>query len=404
MINHVVDSLHFDLSYIVAKYSSGKRSTAQSHTRVPSMSDIIFDYVPAEDLSAALELERAGFTPEEAGTETTFRYSYAIPINQTNLLMNFRFRQSHAPQLFLGAYQSGTESRTLIGYVCATQSPESSLTHDTMTKHVPDSSSVCIHSVCVAPSYRSKGVGLALLKEYFVRLERARSEGTATWERVLLIAHDDLVPFYEKAGFENAGKSSVVHGSLPWFEMRRILTSPLKSTTESPVQMLQGDQQIPPGVLEALQRRRDVPSSRLLSDFPNGLSEVLVPESEAVGTSVNKFDLLCPRADCGSLILKKGVGKWVERASVQIEPTGNLPNPHLPILPSPPETAQWWLITPSPMAFENIGFTRPVQPLAESGRRIKLLTCAECDLGPLGWSEESGSEFWLACSRVGYRA
>jgi len=35
-------------------------------------------------------------------------------------------------------------------------------------------------------------------------------------------------------------------------------------------------------------------------------------------------------------------------------------------------------------------------------QRLKLLACAECDLGPLGWSEEGGSEYWLACSRVRY--
>ena len=40
---------------------------------------------------------------------------------------------------------------------------------------------------------------------------------------------------------------------------------------------------------------------------------------------------------------------------------------------------------------------------AETGKKLKLLACAECDLGPLGWSEEGGTEFWLACSRVGYR-
>ena len=39
----------------------------------------------------------------------------------------------------------------------------------------------------------------------------------------------------------------------------------------------------------------------------------------------------------------------------------------LPALPTPPETAQWWLVTPSPMTFENIGFSRPLQDLAETG-------------------------------------
>jgi hypothetical protein len=90
-------------------------------------------------------------------------------------------------------------------------------------------------------------------------------------------------------------------------------------------------------------------------------------------------------------------------------------------LPPPPETTHWWLITPSPMQFENIGFSRPVHAQGTSGRypygwvvdrlddlflsgkQLKLLSCAECDLGPLGWSEEGGSEFWLACARVGYR-
>lgn len=37
-----------------------------------------------------------------------------------------------------------------------------------------------------------------------------------------------------------------------------------------------------------------------------------------------------------------------------------------------------------------------------AGQRLKLLACGECDLGPLGWSEEGGFEYWLACARVGY--
>ncbi|KAF9265626.1 hypothetical protein L218DRAFT_957226 [Marasmius fiardii PR-910] len=57
------------------------------------------------------------------------------------------------------------------------------------------------------------------------------------------------------------------------------------------------------------------------------------------------------------------------------------------------------------MQFENIGFSRTAEglPLSPSGKKMKLLTCAECDLGPLGWCEEGGTEFWLASTRVGYR-
>lgn len=34
---------------------------------------------------------------------------------------------------------------------------------------------------------------------------------------------------------------------------------------------------------------------------------------------------------------------------------------------------------------------------------LKLLACAECDLGPVGWCEPGGTEFWVACQRVRYK-
>jgi hypothetical protein len=38
------------------------------------------------------------------------------------------------------------------------------------------------------------------------------------------------------------------------------------------------------------------------------------------------------------------------------------------LLPTTPATTQWWLITPSPMAFENIGFSRPVHTHQTGGK------------------------------------
>ncbi|KAF5389961.1 hypothetical protein D9757_003562 [Collybiopsis confluens] len=162
--------------------------------------------------------------------------------------------------------------------------------------------------------------------------------------------------------------------------------------------------QPPAGLWGALQASssRNRPKPRSLASFENGISDLI----EADGAETfNKHDLLCPREGCASIILKKGVGKLKEGQSIQIEPQDIPAHPLLPALPSSSESTQWWLITPSPMQFENIGFSRPVQSLSlsPSGNKLKLLACAECDLGPLGWSEEGGSEFWLACSRIGYR-
>lgn len=75
-------------------------------------------------------------------------------------------------------------------------------------------------------------------------------------------------------------------------------------------------QQLPPGIWDALQCPNTDRLSRLLSDFPNGIADVTDTEGRE-GVLVNKFDLLCPKVNCGSVILKNGVGLWVERSSIQ---------------------------------------------------------------------------------------
>ena len=223
-----------------------------------------------------------------------------------------------------------------------------------MNEHVPQSASVCIHSVCVASEHRRRGVALELLKEYIARLERSKQSG-APYERILLIAHENLRSLYEKAGFEWIGRSEVVHGPDPWFEMRRELASSLV-----PVSLQQ--QALPPGLLEALMSssNRRPPAARPLSEFANGLNDVSEQDSGS-DVFVNKFDLLCPRPGCGSIILKNGVASLVERQSIQIEPsTAQGSHPILAPLPEPSTLAKWWRVAPNAMAFENIGFLRPV--------------------------------------------
>ena len=206
-------------------------------------------------------------------------------------------RQRQAGDLFLGAYQLEGSERKLVGYVCSTLSGDESLTHESMSKHVPGSSSVCIHSVCVAKEYQRKGLGLALLNEYVKRIEEAKTRGTVNYERILLITHEPLRTFYEKAGFEWVGKSPVVHGPESWFEMRRLLTP-------SPAQ----------------KKAADKKEAKLLSDFENQVEQVIFTNLDQPGRPLNAYDLLCPRPGCGSVILKKGVGSWVERESVQVRP------------------------------------------------------------------------------------
>ncbi|KAI0051600.1 Mss4-like protein [Auriscalpium vulgare] len=346
-----------------------------------------FDLLSSDEVQDASNLELA--TPKRRLRPCQLSSAWAnIRLLGSMQTIRFRYRHSHAPELFLGAFisQNG-QKRTLIGYVDGTLSPSPTLTHESMSTHVPGSRSVCIHGVCVDSSYRHRGIATALLKEYLRRLEGANKEsGETKYERALLIVHEDIRAFYEGAGFEWVGKSDVVHGSKPWYEMRWV-------APEQP-------QQIPAGVWEALQNQSasssGAPSGNLLHAFSGGLLDVVDKED---GDARNKYPLLC--VSCGSLILLKGVGVLKERENM--EPPDHT-HPHLPPLTPPPGKVSWWLVTPSPMAFENIGFSNPVNTgAASAGFPLKLLACGECDLGPVGWCEPGGKEFWLACERVAYR-
>jgi hypothetical protein len=68
--------------------------------------------------------------------------------------------------------------------------------------------------------------------------------------------------------------------------------------------------------MEALLRpSKNRPTGRTLASFSDGITEVSMPESHSL---VNKYDLLCPRPECGSIILRTGVAKLVEKPSVQV--------------------------------------------------------------------------------------
>ncbi|KAF8530060.1 acyl-CoA N-acyltransferase [Hysterangium stoloniferum] len=336
---------------------------------------LFFDYLRAEEVPIAHEIEKAAFPPSEAASFETTRQAIQ--------------------KLFLGAYVS---PRTLVGFVNATLSRGSSLAAESMHEHDPYGPSVCVHGIAVAEPYRRKGLGATLLTEYADRLRADPFVGSTKTERILLICHEQLIDFYRRSGFTLVGSSPVTHGPDPWFEMFLELGPPFTAPEANGAAA--AEVSIPPAVLEALMNpsRRERPAPRLYSTFSS--SDSLVTSS-----GENALDIICPRPKCGSLILKAGVATLKRGPAIELEPSGREPPAPLTPLPSSSTDIDWWLITPSPMAFENIGFSRAIPNPSTSGAMtpLKLLACAECDLGALGWSKEGGNEFWLVASRVGYR-
>lgn len=261
-----------------------------------------FAPVPAEQVQDAHKIETTGegsivhFLPAQLPTE-----NLAYPADEAGSYEAFAYRQSVAPNLFLGAYfdQNDSDEKRLIGFICSTLSKSESLTHESMTVHDPDGKTICVHSVCVDPGHQRRKIGSALLKEYIKRWTDGPYDG------ISLIAHEELIQFYVAAGFKLVGKSEVAHGSKPWFELRYPLQSQIPDVATQR------------RIFEVLQEQNNQPEvhrldKKMASDFPRGPSEL------ADEQGLNKLRLYCPRMPCRSVILLEGAATLVKRPSIMV--------------------------------------------------------------------------------------
>ncbi|KAJ2764724.1 hypothetical protein IWQ56_004380 [Coemansia nantahalensis] len=156
-----------------------------------------------DEVRAAIPLEDAGYSEEERASGAAMLY---------------RFRE--AGHLFLGAFD---EHGAIVGYIMSTQCAAPLVTHESMGTHDPEGATVCVHSVCVSPEWRRRGVALMLLRaytrsirEYNCRLAAAGSGRKLT--RLAMLSRANLLPLYESAGYTVLGPSSVVHGTESWYD------------------------------------------------------------------------------------------------------------------------------------------------------------------------------------------
>ncbi|KAI9848843.1 MAG: hypothetical protein M1837_006359 [Sclerophora amabilis] len=79
--------------------------------------------------------------------------------------------------------------------------------------HQEEGRTIALHSLAVLPRHRGKGMGRTILTSF---VQRMASAGTA--DRISLIAHDYLIKFYNKFGFENVGQSTAQFGGGGWHD------------------------------------------------------------------------------------------------------------------------------------------------------------------------------------------
>ena len=74
-------------------------------------------------------------------------------------------------------------------------------THDPRGHH-EEGRSIGIHSVAVDPDFQGRSIGTLMLKDY---IQRITTQHIA--DRIVIIAHDSLVPFYKRLDFVDEGPS-----------------------------------------------------------------------------------------------------------------------------------------------------------------------------------------------------
>ncbi|CAD0094835.1 unnamed protein product [Aureobasidium vineae] len=80
--------------------------------------------------------------------------------------------------------------------------------------HREEGRTIAVHSLAVLPSLQNRGLGSTLLKAFIQRMEYVQAA-----DRVALLAHGELVKFYEKLGFQNKGPSKATFGGGNWVDM-----------------------------------------------------------------------------------------------------------------------------------------------------------------------------------------
>lgn len=88
----------------------------------------------------------------------------------------------------------------------------------TTAGHQPTGSTVALHSLAVSPAHQRQGLGKLLMNKYIEEMKMMNGV-----ERVALLTYDRLVPYYEKLGFKNHGKSAATYAGVSWNDLVSVL-------------------------------------------------------------------------------------------------------------------------------------------------------------------------------------
>lgn len=114
-------------------------------------------------------------------------------------------------------------SETLIGHIISTKIHSNKITdasmelpsaQDPTAGHIEQSRYIGVHGLVIDPKWQGKNLGTLLMHDYIQKLSNQD-----VGNKVVIIAHKELVPFYEKIGFVNHGESECKFAGETWFDL-----------------------------------------------------------------------------------------------------------------------------------------------------------------------------------------
>ncbi|KAI0465266.1 hypothetical protein LJB42_000493 [Komagataella kurtzmanii] len=186
------------------------------------------------DLQKCLDLEEACFPESERASrdKVAYRLKYCPELSSGLFIRTFEENKNKDDEYVLPNHSSVKEEK-LIGLIMGTKCYDDRITERSMeipkltteglvdtsipdndkVGHVESASNIGIHSLIIHPDYRGQNLATLLFKDYLQKMSQQE-----VGSQIILIAHERLVPFYEKLGFNNLGRSQCRHGGESWID------------------------------------------------------------------------------------------------------------------------------------------------------------------------------------------
>ncbi|OBT75396.1 hypothetical protein VF21_05680 [Pseudogymnoascus sp. 05NY08] len=187
------------------------------------------------DLDSCIALENAAFKENERCSPDKFKYRLSKCGELSLGLFCTATPDSDIPAATLSTGKPVETSRAngavsvLLAHVVATKTRDAlatdiamdyprdweSLKRDERKEgHHEDGRTICVHSLAVLPEFQGSGIGRTIMIAYMQQMN-----GAGIADRLAIIAHGPLVPYYEKLGFISKGPSEAQFGGGGWFDM-----------------------------------------------------------------------------------------------------------------------------------------------------------------------------------------